>query len=159
MDDAMSTVRALAHDEVLPPQVQAFFDEPTNTYSYVVRDPLSDACAVLDPVWNFDPASGSLTTEGADAIIAYIRAEGLRVEWLIETHVHADHLSSAPYIQQALGGRLAIGAGITVVQETFGTVFNAGTEFARDGSQFDHLFADGEHYQIGHLQAQAWSTP
>jgi glyoxylase-like metal-dependent hydrolase (beta-lactamase superfamily II) len=141
------------------PKVFAFFDKDTATFSYVVQDPTSKACAVVDPVLNIDYASGTLTTTGADKIMAFINEHQFKVEWLLETHVHADHLSSAPYIQQHTGGKLAIGDKITVVQEVFGKVFNAGTEFARDGSQFDHLFKDGESYQIGNLHAVAMHTP
>lgn len=141
------------------PHVTAFFDEATNTVSYVVRDPASKACAVIDSVLDFDYAAGRISHESADRIIAHIRAEGLTLEWLIETHVHADHLSAAPYIQQALGGRIGIGEDIRVVQETFGKIFNEGTAFERDGSQFDHLFRDGDRYRIGSLEAVALHTP
>lgn len=141
------------------PVVTAFFDEPTNTVSYVVKDPASGACAIVDSVLDYDPAAGSTSTASADAIIAFVRAQGLHVEWILETHVHADHLSAAPYLKQALGGRMGIGFNITVVQDTFGKIFNAGTEFARDGSQFDHLFTDGESFAIGGLTGQAMHTP
>lgn len=141
------------------PHVTAFFDEATNTVSYVVRDPASPACAVIDSVLDFDYAAGRIFHESADSIIAHIRAEGLTLEWLIETHVHADHLSAAPYIQQALGGRIGIGEDIRIVQETFGKIFNEGTAFERDGSQFDHLFRDGDRYRIGSLEAVALHTP
>ncbi|HWK54608.1 MAG TPA: MBL fold metallo-hydrolase [Hyphomicrobiales bacterium] len=143
----------------LKPEVAAFFDKDTWTFSYVVKDPESKTCAVIDSVMDIDYPSGSISFKGADAIIDYIRREGLEVQWLIETHVHADHLSAAPYIQERLGGKLAIGDHILQVQDTFGKVFNAGTEFARDGSQFDHLFQDGERYRIGNLQCQALHTP
>jgi glyoxylase-like metal-dependent hydrolase (beta-lactamase superfamily II) len=141
------------------PEVHGFFDHATNTISYVVRDPASDACAVIDSVMDIDYAAGRITYDHADEIIAFIRAKGWRLEWLIETHVHADHLSAAPYIQQHLGGRIGIGEKITVVQETFGKVFNEGTEFQRDGSQFDRLFKDGDTYAIGGMQATALHTP
>ncbi len=141
------------------PDVCAFFDADTNTISYVVRDPGSAACAVIDSVLDFDYASGRIAYRGADAIIAHIRAHGLSLEWLIETHVHADHLSAAPYLQAALGGRIGIGAGIAVVQDVFGRVFNEGTEFRRDGSQFDRLFADGDRYSIGTMTGLALHTP
>ena len=143
----------------LHPEVTAFFDIPTNTASYVVRDPASKACAVIDSVMDMDYAAGRISYESADEIIAFIRAQGLTLEWLIETHVHADHLSAAPYIQSKLGGKIGIGENIRVVQETFGKVFNEGTEFQRDGSQFDRLFADGDTYQIGSMQAFAMHTP
>ena len=141
------------------PEVTPFFDPATNTVSYVVRDPGSTACAIIDPVLDFDPASGRISHASADAIAAHVLAEGLRVEWLIETHVHADHLSAAPLLQARFGGRIGIGERIDVVQETFGRVFNEGTDFQRDGSQFDHLFRDGEAYRIGGLQAFALHTP
>lgn len=141
------------------PEVVPFFDEPTNTFSYVVKDPSSSACAVVDSVMEIDYASGRLTLEGADRIIDYIRQHNLNLEWIIETHVHADHLSAAPYIQEQLGGRIGIGADIITVQQTFGKIFNEGTEFARDGSQFDTLFADGDQYQIGNLICHALHTP
>ena len=148
-----------AVDLTVVPEVVAFFDPDTNTISYVVRDPSSDACAVFDSVMDFDYASGHISFTHADAIIAHIRAKGWRVEWLIETHAHADHLSAAPYIQRQLGGRLGIGENIKIVQDVFGKVFNEGTEFQRDGSQFDRLFRDGDSYQIGSMTAYAMSTP
>ncbi|MGB0212208.1 MBL fold metallo-hydrolase [Algiphilus sp.] len=141
------------------PEVTHFFDPATNTFSYVVKDPDSPACAIIDSVLDFDYASGRTSYEHADAIIRHVRENGLEVQWLIETHVHADHLSAAPYIQQAVGGKLGIGEHITTVQETFGKVFNAGTEFRRDGSQFDRLFGDGDRYRIGNLPAVAIHTP
>ncbi len=141
------------------PEVIAFFDEPTNTFSYVVKDPSSNACAVVDSVMEIDYAAGRLSLVGADKIIQYIRDNKLSLEWIIETHVHADHLSAAPYIQEALGGQIGIGANITVVQETFGKIFNAGTEFARDGSQFDKLFNDGDDYHVGNMLCRAIHTP
>jgi glyoxylase-like metal-dependent hydrolase (beta-lactamase superfamily II) len=141
------------------PEVVPFFDPATNTISYVVRDPDSTACAVIDPVMDFDYAAGRISFEHADSIIAYIRDKGWRLEWLIETHAHADHLSAAPYIQRHLGGKLGIGANIRVVQETFGKIFNEGTEFQRDGSQFDRLFEDGDSYAIGTMTVHAMDTP
>jgi glyoxylase-like metal-dependent hydrolase (beta-lactamase superfamily II) len=141
------------------PEVHGFFDPATNTISYVVRDPASDVCAVIDSVMDIDYAAGRITYDHAEEIIAFIRDRGWRLEWLIETHVHADHLSAAPYIQGKLGGKIGIGEEITVVQETFGEVFNEGTEFQRDGSQFDALFKDGDTYAIGGLQAVALHTP
>jgi len=144
---------------MLKPQVQAFFDEYTFTYSYLVKDPQSNSCALVDSVLNFDPASGKTSTSSADELITAVRDQGLTVEWILETHVHADHLSAAPYLQKELGGKLGIGVEIKTVQEVFGQVFNEGTEFARDGSQFDHLFQDGETLHVGNLQAQVLHTP
>jgi len=141
------------------PDVTAFFDEPTNTVSYVVKDPNSKSCAIVDSVMDIDYAAGRITYESADKIIAFVLEHRLNVEWLIETHVHADHLSAAPYLQQKLGGKIGIGDNITVVQETFGKVFNEGTVFQRDGSQFDRLFKDGDEYNIGALTAFAMHTP
>ena len=154
-------MNAIPHrvDLSVKPEVTAFFDAPTNTISYVVKDPGSNACAVVDSVMDIDYAAGRITYDSADAIIAHIRDRGLTLEWLIETHVHADHLSAAPYIQQHLGGKIGIGEQITVVQEAFGKVFNEGTEFRRDGSQFDRLFKDGDTYRIGGMQAFALHTP
>lgn len=141
------------------PDVTGFFDPQTNTISYVVRDPASAACAVIDSVMDIDYAAGRITYTHADAIIGFIKARALSLEWLIETHVHADHLSAAPYIQQALGGKIGIGAQITVVQDTFGKIFNEGTAFQRDGSQFDALFNDGDTYLIGGMTALVLHTP
>nr|WP_255596769.1 MBL fold metallo-hydrolase [Cognatishimia sp. MH4019] len=141
------------------PKVTGFFDEATNTISYVVQDPASTACAVVDSVMDIDYAAGRITYEHADQIIAFIRKNGLELEWIIETHVHADHLSGAPYIQQELGGKIGIGEKITVVQDVFGKVFNEGTEFQRDGSQFDALFTDGDTYRIGGMEVFVMATP
>ena len=141
------------------PVVKGFFDEGTNTIIYVVRDPAGNAAAIYDSVMDLDYAAGRLTTASADEIIAYVRDNGLAVEWLIETHAHADHLSAAPYIQSKLGGRLGIGEHITTVQNVFGKVFNEGTEFQRDGSQFDRLFKDGDTYAIGGMPAFVMFTP
>jgi glyoxylase-like metal-dependent hydrolase (beta-lactamase superfamily II) len=146
-------------DLSVKPEVIPFFDEPTNTVSYIVKDPNSDSCAVIDSVMDIDYAAGRITYDGADEIIERIGSNGWKLEWIIETHVHADHLSAAPYIQQKLGGKLGIGENITIVQDTFGKVFNEGTEFQRDGSQFDRLFKDGDSYQIGTMTAYAMHTP
>ncbi|MFO1107025.1 MAG: MBL fold metallo-hydrolase [Amaricoccus sp.] len=146
-------------DMTVHPEVTAFFDPATNTISYVVKDPKSDACAIVDSVMDIDYAAGRISYRHADEIIAFVEKHRLRVEWLLETHVHADHLSAAPYIQGRLGGKLGIGANITVVQETFGKIFNEGTEFQRDGSQFDRLFEDGDTYTIGTMKAFAIHTP
>ena len=139
--------------------VEAFFDPATFTYSYVVTDPGSQRCAIIDSVLDYDPASGRTSFASADRLIAFVKAHDLKVDWLLETHVHADHLSAAPYLQRELGGQLAIGEHITVVQDTFGKLFNAGTEFATDGRQFDRLFKDGDTFQIGNIAAQAMHTP
>jgi glyoxylase-like metal-dependent hydrolase (beta-lactamase superfamily II) len=146
-------------DLSVKPEVSPFFDTLTNTVSYVVKDPGSNACAVIDSVMDIDYAAGRIAYKSADNIIAFITQHSLKLEWLIETHVHADHLSGAPYIQGKLGGKIGIGERIAVVQETFGKVFNEGTEFRRDGSQFDHLFKDGDSYQIGAMKAFAIHTP
>ncbi|MFC3085566.1 MBL fold metallo-hydrolase [Tabrizicola soli] len=146
-------------DLSVKPEVTSFFDPATNTISHVVKDPDSDACAVVDSVMDIDYAAGRITYDHADEIIAHIRARGLMLDWLIETHVHADHLSAAPYIQRALGGRIGIGRNITLVQDTFGKIFNEGTEFQRDGSQFDRLFEDGDSYRVGRLACRAIHTP
>ncbi|MEO0363570.1 MAG: MBL fold metallo-hydrolase [Pseudomonadota bacterium] len=141
------------------PEVKAFFDDATNTVSYVVRDPGGSACAIVDSVLDYDPAAARTSTGGADAIAAFVRDHELEVEWLLETHVHADHLSAAPYLQEELGGKIAIGAKIRVVQDVFGKVFNAGTEFARDGSQFDRLFSEQDRFAIGGLTGFVLETP
>ena len=146
-------------DMTVKPEVTAFFDEATNTISYVVKDPASTACAIIDSVMDIDYFAGRITYDHADRMIAFVRDNGLTLEWQIETHVHADHLSAAPYIQQQLGGKIGIGDKIMVVQETFGKIFNEGTEFQRDGSQFDALFKDGDTYTIGTMQAFAIYTP
>lgn len=139
--------------------VTPFFDPATFTYSYVVSDPSSGRCAIIDSVLDYDPASGRTSYASAERIIAHVREQSLSVDWLLETHVHADHLSAAPYLQQQLGGQLAIGERITQVQDTFGKLFNAGSEFARDGRQFDRLLRDGATLQIGRLQVTALHTP
>ena len=139
--------------------IQAFFDPATSTYSYVVSDPATAQCAIIDSVLDYDAAAGRTDTASADRLIAYVREQGLSVQWLLETHVHADHLSAAPYLKAALGGRLAIGEQICVVQTTFGTLFNAGSEFAVDGRQFDELLKDDQPFQIGSLSARAMHTP
>lgn len=141
------------------PHVHAFFDESTNTITYLLREPEGRACAVIDSVLDFDYASGRTDTRSADRVIDYIRDQGLDLQWILETHVHADHLSAAPYIQEALGGKIGIGDRITVVQETFGKVFNEGTRFARDGSQFDRLFLEGDSLMVGQLRIDVMHTP
>ena len=146
-------------DMSVKPDVKGFFDPQTNTISYIVKDPASNACAIVDSVMDIDYAAGRITFEHADELIANVTARGLEVQWLIETHVHADHLSAAPYIQEKLGGKIGIGANITIVQDTFGKVFNEGTEFQRDGSQFDRLFEEGDTYKIGEMNAFVMHTP
>ncbi len=149
----------LNSDRDCVPEVVAFFDDDSNTISYIVRDPASRSCAVVDAVMEINYAAGRLSFEGADKIIGKIEAEGWSLEWLIETHIHADHLSAAPYIQQKLGGKIGIGEHVTEVQDTFGKIFNEGTEFQRDGSQFDRLFCDGDTYQVGSMTAHVMHTP
>ncbi|WP_278398729.1 MBL fold metallo-hydrolase [Stutzerimonas kunmingensis] len=139
--------------------IEPFFDPATFTYSYVVSDPRTRQCAVIDSVLDYDPASGRTSHATAQRLVDYVCEQDLKVQWLLETHVHADHLSAAPYLRQQLGGQLAIGDRITVVQDTFGKLFNAGTDFATDGRQFDHLFHDGDTFQVGNIQARAIHTP
>ena len=146
-------------DTSVRPEVKAFFDAATNTVTYVVKDPGSQSCALIDSVMDIDYSAGRITFEHADEVIEYIRSNNLILEWIIETHVHADHLSAAPYIQQKLGGKIGIGSHIITVQDTFGKVFNEGTEFQRDGSQFDRLFEDADAYQIGEMPAFTIHTP
>jgi glyoxylase-like metal-dependent hydrolase (beta-lactamase superfamily II) len=143
----------------MSPLIQAFFDPATSTYSYVVSDPATAQCAIIDSVLDYDAAAGRTDTASADRLIAYVREQGLHVQWLLETHVHADHLSAAPYLKAALGGQLAIGEQIRVVQNTFGKLFNAGSEFAVDGRQFDLLFKDDQVFQIGAMNARVLHTP
>jgi len=143
----------------MQPTVTPFFDETTFTASFVVIDPETKHAAIIDSVLDFDYASGRTNFHSADTIIRFVRENELIVDWILETHVHADHLSAAPYLQQELGGKIGIGENITVVQETFGKVFNAGTEFERDGSQFDRLFAEGDTFRIGNLRARVLHTP
>lgn len=148
------------HQNASPrPDVTAFFDEATFTVSYVVADPATKRCAVIDSVLDFDPNSGRTSKESADRIVGFVRGAGLTVDWVLETHVHADHLSAAPYLRQQLGGRLAIGEHIRVVQEVFGKVFNAGPDFPRDGRQFDRLLKDGDTFDVGSIRAEAIHTP
>jgi glyoxylase-like metal-dependent hydrolase (beta-lactamase superfamily II) len=141
------------------PLITYFFDEPTNTFSYIVQDPDSSACAIIDSVLDFDYAAGRTDVRSADEIIQYVRNNHLTVEWILETHVHADHLSAAPYLHEQLGGKTGIGEKVVEVQEVFAKVFNAGTEFARDGSQFDRLFGEGDRFRIGNLDARILHTP
>jgi len=140
-------------------QVEGFFDAATSTVSYIVLDRATKQCAIVDSVLDYDPKSGRTSHASADVLIQRVRELGATVQWILETHVHADHLSAAPYLKQALGGQLGIGQHITTVQKVFGTLFNAGSGFAHDGRQFDHLFADGETFAIGELQVRAMHTP
>ena len=141
------------------PNITAFFDHATNTISYVVRDPNGSACAIIDSVLDFDFASGRTDTQSADKLINFVTENKLDVQWLLESHVHADHLSAAPYIQMKVGGKIGIGSRITDVQQTFGKIFNEGTEFQRDGSQFDKLFVEGDTFHIGQLRGDVLHTP
>jgi glyoxylase-like metal-dependent hydrolase (beta-lactamase superfamily II) len=143
----------------MKPDVRVFFDPATWTLTYIVKDPNSSACAIIDSVLDYEAASGRTKTASADKVIAMIQSEGLAVEWILETHVHADHLSAAPYLHNKLGGKIGIGADIIDVQNIFGNLFNAEPEFRRDGSQFDHLFTDGDAFSIGGLTATAIHTP
>lgn len=140
-------------------EIEGFFHEETNTVSYIAHDPGSGNCAIIDSVLDFDYASGSTSTEFADRLIARVQGKGLTAEWVLESHVHADHLSAAPYVQQRLGGKIGIGAQITEVQERFGKIFNEGTEFQRDGSQFDRLFTEGDEFAVGGISASVLHTP
>lgn len=149
---------AVQHPEQRP-VVKTFFDEKTFTASHVVHDPQTLTAAVIDSVLDYDPASGRIKYDSAQEIVDYVRAEKLQVAWQLETHAHADHLSAAPWLQEQLGGKLGIGANIVQVQEVFGKIFNADTRFARDGSQFDHLFKDGEQFKLGNLNAIALHVP
>lgn len=140
-------------------QVEGFFDSATWTISYLVLDPATRDCALIDSVLDYDPKSGRTNTGSADKLIARVRELGATVRWILETHVHADHLSAATYLKDQVGGRIGIGQNITTVQDVFGKLFNAGSDMARDGSQFDHLFADDEAFEIGSLQCRAMHTP
>ncbi|WP_209834082.1 MBL fold metallo-hydrolase [Ruegeria sp. HKCCE3926] len=160
MTDAIATpIGAYPVDQSVKPEVQGFYDEATATISYIVKDPTSNACAIIDSVMDIDYAAGRITFDHADLLIVEIEKQGLKLEWIIETHAHADHLSAAPYIQQKLGGMIGIGENIKIVQEVFGKIFNEGTEFQRDGSQFDALFTDGMTYKIGNMTAFTMHTP
>ena len=163
VDDGLAQARSVVEralgERVLRPVVKTFFDEATFTATHVVHDLAIRKAAIVDSVMDFDQASGRTSFTSADEIVAYIRAEGLDVEWILETHAHADHMSAAPYLQEKLGGKLGIGKEIVAVQTAFGKIFNEGTEFARDGSQFDRLFADGDTFRVGNLEAVALHVP
>lgn len=152
-------IRAASENRAKRPSIAGFFDEATNTVSYVVHDPASKEAAVIDSVLDYDAAAGRTSHGSAELIVDYVEQNGLAVHWLIETHAHADHISAAPYLQEKLGGKLAIGREIIRVQEVFGKLFNAGTDFERDGSQFDHLFTDGETFSLGGIEAIALHVP
>lgn len=156
---AAAQVDGVLRGEIRTPHVQAFFDEPTFTASYVVHDPATKVAAIIDSVLDFNHAAGRTSFESADKIVDFVEREGLKVEWLLETHAHADHLSAAPYLQEKLGGQLAIGAEIVTVQNVFGKIFNEGTEFTRDGSQFDRLLVDGDTLMIGEIPLIALHVP
>jgi len=157
--NASAQVQRARDDETRRPSIAGFFDEATYTISYVVHDPATNEAAIIDSVLDYAPNSGRTSFGSADLIIEYVEKNNLKVTWLIETHAHADHISAAPYLQEKLGGKLAIGKDIIRVQEVFGKLFNAGTDFERDGSQFDHLFADGETFKVGELEGIALHVP
>jgi glyoxylase-like metal-dependent hydrolase (beta-lactamase superfamily II) len=158
MADAIIDVAAMIASGPVP-QVISRFDEATFTATHLLFDPETRAAAIIDPVLDFDPASGRTSTGSADMLVALVAEHGLHLDWILETHAHADHLSAAPYLKERLGGKIAIGAAITHVQQVFGGIFNEGADFARDGSQFDHLFTDGEPFRIGNLDAIALHVP
>ncbi len=155
----MHTIELPRVDLSVKPEVTGFYDPQTATISYVVKDPESDHCAIIDPVLDYDAAAGRTHTDSADRLVEYVRGQGLKVDWIIETHAHADHLSAAPYIKERLGGKIAIGRPITTVQKVFGKVFNDPRALAGKAEEFDHLFTDGEEYRIGSMRAFALHTP
>ena len=159
LNRATAQIERAQADKRLRPSIAGFFDEATNTVSYVVHDPKTGEAAIIDSVLDFDAASGRTANGSADRMIEYVTSNNLKVTWLVETHAHADHISAAPYLQERLGGKLAIGRDIIRVQEVFGKLFNAGTDFERDGSQFDKLFEDGETFRIGELEGIALHVP
>jgi glyoxylase-like metal-dependent hydrolase (beta-lactamase superfamily II) len=143
----------------MKPEVTSFFDEPTNTVTYIVADPETKEAAIVDPVLDFDQPSGRTSTESADEVMRVFKEKGLTLTWILETHAHADHLSAAPYIKEQMGGRIAIGTHIKDVQKVFKDLFNMEPAFVADGRQFDHLFEDGEQFAIGSIHAKAMHTP
>lgn len=159
LQQASEQIERAREQKALRPSIAGFFDEATNTVSYVVHDPASLETAIIDSVLDYEAASGRTSHGSADLIIEYVNKHNLKVTWLIETHAHADHISAAPYLQEKLGGKLAIGKEIIRVQEVFGKLFNAGTDFERDGSQFDHLFSDGETFSLGEIEGIALHVP
>ncbi len=156
---AQDQIRSVLQAQIRAPQVRAFFDEPTFTASYVVHDPATREAAIIDSVLDFNHAAGRTSFDSADKIIAFVEEEGLKVRWVLETHAHADHLSAAPYLQEKLGGELAIGSEIVTVQNVFGKIFNEGTRFQRDGSQFDRLLIDGDTLMVGEIPLIALHVP
>ena len=159
LDAAAAQIARASETKDKRPSIAGFFDEATNTVSYVIHDPATNEAAIIDSVLDYDAAAGRTSHGSADLIVEYVQVNGLTVTWLIETHAHADHISAAPYLQEKLGGKLAIGREIIRVQEVFGKLFNAGTDFERDGSQFDHLFDDGETFRLGEIEAIALHVP
>ncbi len=149
----------MSHEVTSRPEVKGFFDPVTSTISYVVADPASKRAAIIDSVLDYDPKAGRTSTHSADAVITYVREQGVSIDWHLETHAHADHLSAAPYLKEKLGGQIAVGEHIATVQQTFKKIFNAEAAFATDGRQFDHLFRDGETFRIGELSARVMHTP
>lgn len=141
------------------PEITAFHDEATSTISYVLRDPTSLACAIIDPVLDYDPQAGRISTGSASAMAAYVQEQGLELQWILETHAHADHLSAAQWLRERLGGRVGIGEHIREVQSRFAALFGFPPEFRADGSQFDHLFTDNEEFLVGHLAVKVLHTP
>lgn len=156
---AAAQVQSVLNGDASRPEIKGFFDPDTFTVTYVVSDPVTGEAAIIDSVLDFAPNSGRTSTASADAVIDFVTSNKLQVKWLLETHAHADHLSAAPYLQQKLGGKIAIGERIKVVQGVFGKLFNAGTEFELDGSQFDHLFSDGDTFNIGNLPVVVLHVP
>ena len=159
IEKAIEQVNGVLAGNPRAPHVKTFFHEPTFTATYVVSDDQTKRAAIIDSVWDFDQPSGRTSLEAADEIIDYVREAGLTVDWILETHAHADHLSAAPYLQEKLGGEMAIGRDIVTVQGVFGKVFNEGTEFERDGSQFDRLLEDGDELMIGDIPLIALHVP
>lgn len=156
---AQGQIEAVLRGTAAKPIVQSFFDEVSYTATHVVHDPATKNAAIIDSVMDFDQASGRTSFENVGHVVDYVRSEDLTVDWLLETHAHADHLSAAPYLKQELGGEIGIGAEIRTIQQTFGTIFNEGAEFARDGSQFDRLFEDGDQFEVGGIPAIALHVP
>ena len=159
LTQASAQIEGARADRSRRPTIAGFFDEATNTVSYVVHDPESMKAAIIDSVLDYEAASGRTSNGSADRIIEYVTSNKLQITWLIETHAHADHISAAPYLQEKLGGKLAIGRDIVRVQDVFGKLFNAGTDFERDGSQFDRLFEDGDTFTLGTIEAIALHVP